>query len=515
MNKSSYLTKYLWILLLFFSLKLFAQSQTVTGIMTDFNGYTKSTTDSMKTANNSQNLLAFKTINNRYFTTGINDSIVYVKNPSLPNCGSGNTPNACISKKYFKSFPSRYLGQLTPRTNDNNGQNLIGIPTNYLNTGGVDTNDYRYYLGDGEKGLDISTAIFNISLKNGLITFENVAIAPESINDGIPDIIVTQTGQTSTTTDKYFFNNEAGQLVGSQYSVSFGGVSVVAQTNYVFYYVDTNLPDTARINKSLTFSGGGSRDLRVLALDWADMGITAANYQSIYSFNQLFNGASDVAFIAFNEESLFFKRNISGNIKEIDINANIKSPFPLGEAYVDLFLLKDNVLTPTTYTATVNSEGDYLFENVLSNRPTEVYRIIPRISPDYYTSANPFYVVENSDGTLNNYRNITLGSENKENINFVLGHFCIKPPLKTQTTGTSTPIAISTVNKQSKDWPNAIPNAFLVLDSKEKGLVLPRTKSNLIQDLTEGMIIYDTDDNCVKLYNGSKWICIERDCNEN
>jgi len=498
------------------SLNLFAQYQTVTGIMTDYNGYKLSLVgNNGTTANNSQNLLAFKTANNKYFTTGIDNSIVYSNNPSLPNCEVRNLTDDCISEKYFKSFPSNSLGKLTPMVNDANGKNLIGIPTNYLTTGGFDTNNYRYYLDDGKKGLDISTAIFNISLENGLITFEDIVIAPESINDGIPDIIVTQTGQTSTTTDKYFFNNEAGQLVGSQYSVSFGGVSVVAKTNYVFYYVDTNLPDTAPINRSLIFNTG-SRDLRVLALDWADMGVTAANYQDIYSFNQLFNGASDVAFIAFNEESLFFKRNIFGNVKEVKIDGITRIPFDPANIVVELFLVKNGVVESIPIeNASVDANGNYSFEDVLSNSPEESYKVFPRVIN--FNENNPYYVVENSDGTLNSYQEFKIDFEDIENVDFVLGNFCVKTPLKLETIGSSNPVAISTLNKQADNWPNAIPNAFLVLDSKEKGFVLPRTNAELIPvaSLTEGMVIYDTTSNCVKLYDGVKWVCIERDCNEN
>lgn len=515
MNKSFYLTKYLLILLLFFSLKLFAQSQTVTGIMTDYNGYKLSLVGANgATASNSQNLLAFKTVNNKYFTTGVNNTIVYSNNPSLPNCETSSLTDNCISNKYFKSFPSNSLGELTPLVQDTNGKNLIGIPTNYLSTGGFNTNNYRYYLDDGKKGLDISTAIFNISLENGLITFEDVVIAPGSIGDGVPDIIVTQTGQTSTNDDKYFFHNDAGQLVGSQYSVSFGGVSVVAKTDYVFYYVDTNLPDTAPINTSLRFNNG-VRDLRVLALDWADMGITVGNYQDVYSFNQLFNGASDVAFIAFNEESLFFKRSISGNVKEVKLDGVTRVPFDPSNIEVDLFIVKAGVVETTPFRiADVDANGNYSFEDVLSNLPEESYKVIPRVLN--FNQNNPYYVVENSDGTLNGYQEFKIDYNDVENVNFVLGNFCVKAPLKTQTIGTSTPVAISTLNKQSNNWPNAIPNAALVLDSKEKGLVLPRTTSGSItQGLKEGMIIYDTIDNCIKLYDGIKWVCIQRDCNEN
>ena len=46
-------------------------------------------------------------------------------------------------------------------------------------------------------------------------------------------------------------------------------------------------------------------------------------------------------------------------------------------------------------------------------------------------------------------------------------------------------------------------------------MVLTRQKASDIpaNKRVEGMIIYDTEDNCIKIYNGSSWHCIERKCN--
>lgn len=64
------------------------------------------------------------------------------------------------------------------------------------------------------------------------------------------------------------------------------------------------------------------------------------------------------------------------------------------------------------------------------------------------------------------------------------------------------------------NWPAIIPNGFIALESKNKGLVITRTTSANIALPVEGMLIFDTADNCFKLYNGTSWKCIIRSCNE-
>ncbi|REC46193.1 hypothetical protein DRF67_15700 [Chryseobacterium pennipullorum] len=63
-------------------------------------------------------------------------------------------------------------------------------------------------------------------------------------------------------------------------------------------------------------------------------------------------------------------------------------------------------------------------------------------------------------------------------------------------------------------WPGNIPNGFIALESKDKGLVVTRTTPENIALPVEGMLIYDTTDKCFKLYNGTTWKCITRTCNE-
>ena len=91
---------------------------------------------------------------------------------------------------------------------------------------------------------------------------------------------------------------------------------------------------------------------------------------------------------------------------------------------------------------------------------------------------------------------------------------CVKPPL---LTGTPQPSNIAFSSVDGSTWPSNLNNALLALESKEKGLVLTRmanpevaigTGANAVQ----GMLVYDTDDNCLKLYNGTAWNCITKGC---
>jgi len=91
--------------------------------------------------------------------------------------------------------------------------------------------------------------------------------------------------------------------------------------------------------------------------------------------------------------------------------------------------------------------------------------------------------------------------------------YCTKTPL-TDTPDGYTKVGI-TVQKKQSSWPENIPNGFIALESKEKGLVITRVQNHLqIADPKEGMLIYDIDANCVKLFNGTIWNCIKKSCNE-
>ncbi|WP_185288096.1 hypothetical protein [Chryseobacterium lactis] len=89
---------------------------------------------------------------------------------------------------------------------------------------------------------------------------------------------------------------------------------------------------------------------------------------------------------------------------------------------------------------------------------------------------------------------------------------CTKPG-DFSSAGVPTKFGITVQQKQA-GWPESIPNGFIILESKTKGLVITRVQNQaVIADPKEGMLIYDIDAACVKLYNGTLWNCIQRSCN--
>lgn len=90
--------------------------------------------------------------------------------------------------------------------------------------------------------------------------------------------------------------------------------------------------------------------------------------------------------------------------------------------------------------------------------------------------------------------------------------FCTKDP-NTSPADTITKIGITIQTKQN-GWPENIPNGAVALESKTRGFVITRTQSSLIANPVEGMLMYDTVDKCMKLYNGTSWHCVVRSCNQ-
>ncbi|WP_428143234.1 GEVED domain-containing protein [Chryseobacterium joostei] len=90
--------------------------------------------------------------------------------------------------------------------------------------------------------------------------------------------------------------------------------------------------------------------------------------------------------------------------------------------------------------------------------------------------------------------------------------YCTKPGDFTSA-GIPTKIGITNLQKQAT-WPESVPNGFIALESKTSGFVITRVaQSSAIADPKEGMIVYDIAAQCVKLYNGTVWKCIQRSCN--
>ncbi|MGS4344185.1 hypothetical protein ACKUSY_01045 [Myroides odoratus] len=77
-------------------------------------------------------------------------------------------------------------------------------------------------------------------------------------------------------------------------------------------------------------------------------------------------------------------------------------------------------------------------------------------------------------------------------------------------------LALTTLDRPNDAWVTARGNAFVVLESKTQGFVLTRLTTAQIARLNpvEGMLVYDTTVNCLKMYDGTQWGCLEQSCVE-
>lgn len=103
--------------------------------------------------------------------------------------------------------------------------------------------------------------------------------------------------------------------------------------------------------------------------------------------------------------------------------------------------------------------------------------------------------------------------------------YCYKKPVTDSNTKVPTIQGITALNRASSDasgWPMSRQSAWTVLEAKTKGFVINRVAftdadSNPATpevpvgipaaNFIEGMMVYDTTNNCLKIYNGTAWNC--------
>lgn len=582
-------------LLIVFLIISFSNAQTLTRInrvYTDFNTFWDSGNQGGVIPNNLHSVLGFQW-NGTTYSTGVDDTKLATNLPT----------GTAINNQVFQAFPPASIP--IP-----NSSTYIGVGTNY---GGGDgnvqpipvNNNITEYITDGVQGLGLGTAVFNLPAGTEIRYDINPSINPLSIGDGIPDIVFTQVGQIGTVSDVFSFRNASNGVVGTTVTVSFGSVTSMTTPLYKFYSPTVSPP-------SYQANLYGTRELRMIAVDWSEFGITTSNYNTVQQFVQRFSGQSDIAFTAYNTKSITLLQSISGNVFN-DNNAGTPNGTSYSGATVRLYN-SSNTLVATT---TTNSTGGYVFPSI----PTGNYTVQLTVPTNYS-------IVSSSDGDTNNTINVTLGNfavtgvnfginlppvanndtasaeknssisinissndsdpnsgsvvpstinlipptggtnivtdgngyvksftvanvgswsvntsgvltftpvngysgiaptvrytikdaagltSNIANINLTILAYCTKTPITT-TGGNPSKFGITTQATKLQTWPENIPNGHLVLESTNKGFVITRIQnSNLITDAKEGMLIYDIDAACVKLYNGTSWKCIARDCNE-
>ncbi|HRO75924.1 MAG TPA: discoidin domain-containing protein [Crocinitomicaceae bacterium] len=147
-------------------------------------------------------------------------------------------------------------------------------------------------LYDGTSGLDISTGIFNAT---GSIVYGMDSINEQQVSDNIPDIVLTQIGDPSgSTNDRIYFTDAFGVQVGLDRTVNFASATELYQQHYYLYKTNDGTKG---------FDNNQSRSVRIMAFKLSDFGINETNYQSITRFVHVLSGTSDQAFVAFNGSS--------------------------------------------------------------------------------------------------------------------------------------------------------------------------------------------------------------------
>ncbi|MET0634427.1 MAG: T9SS type A sorting domain-containing protein [Chitinophagaceae bacterium] len=256
--------------------------QAVSGIITDYNSFWKTRAGSYNPIkpSNSHNLLAF-TFNNQQFSTGVND-------------GALSSMGETFVAGDFWSLPVDLItGTVSGNTKVGVGQLYDGVNNG---AGTVPSGDLKSYLSDGIRGLNIGTCVAN--LPAGDLTFFVSNINPAHIGDGIPDVVVTQVADPSSTYDRYSFVDNSGNVIGASRDIVFTNIPGIGNWTADFWEASQN---------PMALAGGFTntdRVIRLWAADLSEFGITASNYNSIRKFKIRLSGDSDVAFVAYNRKTI-------------------------------------------------------------------------------------------------------------------------------------------------------------------------------------------------------------------
>ncbi|UZT97990.1 Ig-like domain-containing protein [Chryseobacterium fluminis] len=414
--------KYLLVLIgLIISSFSFAQKP-VSRIYSDYAGYWNSSMSATIKPDNSHNLLAFTwdpdgtgPLPEKTFSTGVNNAL-------LTNKGVSYTAGSYIALPVY-TIP-------TP-----NSETYIGVGQLYGGAGNVSplpvNNNLVQYLSDGIQGLDLGTALFNIT-SGSSISLNTLGIVPSSIGDNVPDLIFTQVGTINDTTlpDTFRFVNQSGQTVGTQYVVSFSTVPVIGSACWKFYHANTNPP-----TYSASTSSSCTRVIRVLAADWSEFGINSTNYSQAVQLIQTFSGSSDLAFIgAYNEQSITFAASFNGSVFN-DNNAG--TPDGIGYNGISMTLRSNGTFVKNTVT---NSNGFYFFDNINTNTFPGPYTI-------EMTVPAGFSVVGNRVGTTSNIISAVLSTGSSQGNNFGIN----RPPVAANDTFSAPKNNLKTFNLIAND----------------------------------------------------------------
>lgn len=142
----------------------------------------------------------------------------------------------------------------------------------------------------------MGTNVTNITPTEARFNLSSAGITDTSVDDGIPDILISQTAQPANTNDVLSFVDIDGDIVGNVVTLNITQEPVVGNWTVDFYEFDSTQDENNFINTE--------RPIHFFAVDFVDFGITSGNRADAVALIYEPNGNSDPSFIAYNSPSL-------------------------------------------------------------------------------------------------------------------------------------------------------------------------------------------------------------------
>lgn len=363
-------------LLIIAILCFFSSTAQVTQIWTDYNSFWTSSSTNLNPVkpNTAHNLLAFRW-NGTNYSTAVNNTKLTANGVTFSSTKFralpiNDVPLTSSSNAYFAGLGALVDG--LPGAVDNGNIN----PFKPLTTGA----QKAAFLTKGVQGLDLGSCLTNIptgtspnitsirfNLSSSGITFSN-------INDGVPDILISQVAQPSANnSDKFKFVNAVGNTVGTEVAVLLSDNNLypaVGNWTADFYNNDSTQSQITFVNTE--------RPLRFFAVDLSSFGINASNYSQAVALIYTPGGDSDPAFLAFNEPSLGISTKLAvtsqpttsacdGSMaSNFTIQLEDRFGFPVSQAGIEITASMETGpgLLFGTLTAVTNASGIATFSNL-------------------------------------------------------------------------------------------------------------------------------------------------------
>jgi len=373
----------------------------------------------------------------------------------------------------------------------------------YINISGVTPYTLRYRIN----GTSTWTTINNVTQPNYIIqNLTPLAVYNLSVVDGCGNSL--DNNFTVGVMDNYLIDNNTQPCINQSYTLSGRNYSGAAYEwrNPAGVVVSTT-KDYTIANYNTSYDG-----TYTLKMTWGtcvERTMTVTIYGGLCGMPISRTQASGNVF---NDNNALTDNTVNG------LGIGTADATPL---YVSV-LLENSGTRKIITTVKVNSNGTYTVPGLPNT--TYIFAVttnplgsLTSILPEGWLSTGEHIGLNaGHDGTVNGEISVTIaGSVNVTNVNFgIRKEFCFKPA-NTSGTALASKFGITSLkragdNGNNNNWPMARKGAFMVLEAKNKGFVINRVNTSDITDPVEGMMVYDTVNDCLSIYQNAAWKCLTK-----